>query len=82
MKLKILILLSLVMMAGCTQESKSREILENNGYESIQMTGYHRDGCSRDDISRDGFRAKKNGKIIVGTVCAQLGFTAVTIRFN
>lgn len=79
------IVLSLVLslfVLGCTDEGSARRILEAEGYEKIEMTGYKFLMCSEDDFYRTGFSATKNGKSISGAVCAGFFLKGSTIRLD
>lgn len=82
MKTKIL-LLSILLLAGCTQPDKARELLDANGYKDIEITGYNWLSCSKDDTFHTGFKATgPTGKKVEGTVCAGWLFKGATIRFE
>ena len=72
-----------VSLAGCTDADNAVRVLEANGYEQIQITGYSLFGCSEDDFQRTGFKAVgPTGKKVEGTVCSGLLFKNSTIRFE
>ncbi len=79
---KLLLILPLILLVGCTQPADATRILENDGFTNIQITGYNWFACSKDDTYHTGFVAVKNGRTVTGTVCAGLLFKNSTIRFN
>ena len=76
-----MILLSLLF--SCIDESSSKRVLEQQGYEDIQITGYRWLSCSKNDFYHTGFKAKTtNGPEITGVVCEGLLFKGNTIRLD
>ena len=72
-----------VSLAGCTDADNAVRVLDANGYEQIQITGYNWFGCSKDDFQHTGFTAVgPTGKKVEGTVCSGLLFKNSTIRFE
>jgi len=70
-------------LAACTNAPDATRILEENGYTSVQITGYNWLSCSKDDNVHTGFIAKSpNGRQVTGTVCSGLLFKNSTIRFE
>jgi hypothetical protein len=81
--MKYTTLIALLLLAGCTQADRSRELLEAQGYKDVQVTGYNFLACSEDDTYHTGFTAiSPAGRQIKGTVCAGLFFKGATIRFE
>lgn len=84
---KILFILSLLVLVGCSEvdlnasKPKFVEILEAEGYENIEQTGYDWLSCDEKDIFRDGFKATKNGRNVKGVVCSSF-LKGYTIRFT
>lgn len=67
---KILLLISLLFLVGCTNEGKSRRALENHGFTEIVFTGYSWFECSEEDTFSTGFVAtNQNSETVQGTVC-------------
>jgi len=62
------ILVSLLLL-GCSDAERSTRILENDGYADIKTDGYWPLQCSDSDTFSTAFVAKKNGRLIKGTVC-------------
>jgi len=64
-------------------KSGAVKILYENGYKSIQITGYKWFACAHDDWSHTGFTAinQQNNKIN-GVVCCGLFFKNCTIRYK
>lgn len=72
-----------VSLVGCTDADNATKVLNANGFEQIQITGYSLFGCSEDDFQRTGFIAVgPTGKTVKGTVCSGLLFKNSTIRFE
>lgn len=71
-KLLVTLTLSLLCfsLVGCTQPDNSIAILEREGYQNIEITGYDWFGCSEDDVFRTGFTATKNDRPVKGVVCS------------
>lgn len=70
-------------LAACTDPGKATEILSENGYSNVYITGYRWFGCSDDDFYHTGFDATSaTGKRVAGTVCSGLFFKGSTIRFD
>lgn len=79
---KLLLLLSMLVVSGCTSEADAFRALEAEGYKDIQITGYNFFACSKDDTFQTGFTAKnKDGRTVTGTVCSGLLFKGATIRY-
>lgn len=79
---KFVFVLSLYMLFGCTRPESTIELLKKEGYTDIEITGYSWFACSRDDSFHTGFKAKRNGNVIVGTVCEGFLFKGKTIRYE
>lgn len=80
---RLLIIAALAALAACTDPSTATRVLEDQGYTSVQMTGYNFMACSKDDTFHTGFTAKSpNGRQVSGTVCAGAFFKNSTIRFE
>jgi hypothetical protein len=78
-----LLALIVVLLAACTQPERATEVLRQQGYTEIQITGYDAFACSKDDTYHTGFTAKSpNGSSVKGVVCAGLMFKGSTIRFD
>lgn len=83
MKKILIAIAAVVALSGCTDAENANRILENNGYENIQITGYNWFGCSEDDFQHTGFTATgPTGKPVNGTVCSGIFFKNSTIRFQ
>ncbi len=65
------ILLSVaLLLVACTDEERSRRVLDQSGYTDIQITGYAWAECSDSDTYHTAFRAKgPSGKPVTGAVC-------------
>lgn len=79
---KMMLLLMVVLLLGCTNPQKAKEVLEADGYTNVQITGYVLFACSKDDFYHTGFVAQKNGRSVKGTVCEGFLFKGSTIRFD
>ena len=75
----------LALGGGCdgvgADDDRGREILEQQGYEDIHMTGYAPFQCGEGDVSSSGFEATApNGARVEGVVCCGLA-KRCTVRF-
>jgi hypothetical protein len=78
-----LVLIAALLIAACTQPDHATEVLAQQGYTNIQITGYDAFACSKDDTYHTGFRATSpTGAKVKGVVCAGLLFKGSTIRFD
>lgn len=69
-----------VLLASCTDEPRSRRVLEEAGYTDIQITGFEAWACSDGDTFSTGFTAKgPTGRRTSGAVCCGT-FKNCTIR--
>ena len=64
-----LILLSVLLFLGCTDKENAEKFLIEQGYTDITITGYKFFVCGDKDSESTGFIARKNDKIVEGTVC-------------
>jgi len=83
-KMKKLVLLALTAFAfmSCTNVEEAQRVLEAQGFNNIEITGYNFLGCGQDDTFRTGFVAiGQNGQKIEGTVCSGIFLKGNTIRF-
>lgn len=68
---KLLIVTTLVGLAGCSDPAGARKALEGAGYTDIEITGVAWTGCGQDDYEETGFKAKgPSGKQVEGAVCS------------
>lgn len=67
---------------GCTDETRSRKILESSGFTNIEFHGHAFFSCSDDDRVNTSFTALgPKGNIVSGAVCC--GYLKdCTIRFE
>lgn len=79
---RILLGLSVAILAGCTSSDGATRALDSAGYSQIQITGFRFFGCGEDDNFRTGFAAVgPTGKSVTGVVCG--GFLkGSTIRLD
>lgn len=76
-------ILSIAILAGCTDEKNAYRVLTANGFTDIQMTGYAWLACSDKDTFSTGFTAKgPTGIPVKGAVCSGMLFKNSTIRFE
>lgn len=72
---------SVLLLCACTDEVRSRQALENQGFTDIRFTGYDAFACSEDDGLHTGFVAKNaQGKMVHGTVCCGI-LKSCTVRW-
>jgi len=74
-------LLLMFFAVGCTRPTHATKVLEDDGYQQIQITGYSWLGCDKEDFFSTGFTAYKNDREISGVVCEGF-FKGATIRFK
>ena len=78
----ILLLIIVCQNCSCTNASGARQVLQQNGYTNITITGYSAFCCGSDDTFSTGFVAINPAGIKVkGCVCESFG-KGRTIRFN
>lgn len=78
----VLILLSVILFSACTDKENAEKFLKKEGYTDITMTGYDFFVCTKDDSQSTGFIAKRNGKVVEGTVCTGMLLKNHTIKFK
>ena len=79
---KMIALVALLMLGGCTDEHNSRKTLRSSGYFDIEITGYSWFECGDNDTFHTGFRAKNpRGEAVEGTVCCGFLAKGCTVRF-
>ena len=78
----VLIALSIILFSGCTDKENAEKFLKKEGYTDITITGYSFFECSKDASLSTGFVAKKNGKVIEGTVCTGMLLKNHTIKLK
>jgi len=70
-KLILAIILFTLLICGCTDEPRTKRVLEQSGYTNVKITGYRFFGCGEDDDCATGFIATApNGDIVSGVVCS------------
>jgi len=70
-----------VIGTGCTDEAKSAEVLDNQGFTNVSFNGYSWFSCSQQDQFHTAFCADNpNGKRVCGVVCCGL-LKACTVRW-
>lgn len=58
------------LLVACTDETRARQVLDEQGFEDVRFTGYVWAACSDDDATHTGFVAKNaKGKQVSGVVC-------------
>lgn len=66
---KLFLVLTVLLGVGCTSEDRSLEVLQNEGYTEIVLTGYDYWSCDEYTF-RTGFEAiNPRGRHVQGTVC-------------
>jgi hypothetical protein len=79
---RLLLFLAALVLASCDDPVNARRTLEDSGYSSIELTGGQVFGCSKDDGTATGFRAKNPvGRKVEGVVCCGFVFKSCTVRF-
>lgn len=77
MKKKLAILGIFLLAFGlnaCTDTNKALEVLEDEGFKSVAITGYEWTGCSDSDMTSTGFDAiSEHGHHMHGVVCCGWG---------
>lgn len=69
------------LLASCTDEARTFEVLTDSGFSNIQTTGYAAFSCGEGDSFATGFVATNpNGKRVSGVVCCGL-LKSCTVRF-
>lgn len=78
--MKVLAVLVLLAVVGCTNEDHATRALRGAGYTDVAFTGYRLFMCSEDDMFATGFQAiGPTGQRVAGVVCS--GFLkGATIR--
>lgn len=72
----------LCFVVGCTKPAETRRVLEAQGYQQVEITGWKMFGCSEDDSHHTGFRARgQNGEEVSGVACSGW-FKGTTLRFD
>jgi hypothetical protein len=68
-------------LSACTDAQGATQVLADEGYRDIQITGYSPFGCSDDDEVRTSFIALgQDGYRVRGAVCEGLLFKGATVR--
>lgn len=69
------------MLISCTDDSRTRQTLEDSGFTEVTVGGYDFFACSKDDTYHTSFTAKNSrGKVVSGTVCCGV-LKSCTVRF-
>lgn len=75
------VILSVALIAACTDDAGAYRALDSSGFTDIRLTGYAWYGCSNSDTFNTGFVAKNtNGKTVSGVVCCG-ALKSCTVRF-
>lgn len=79
---KLLILLPLcLLLTSCDGSSSSIQILQSQGYQNVEITGFNLLACSQDDMFRYNFTASTpEGKNVRGVICSA-PLKGYTLRF-
>jgi hypothetical protein len=79
----IVILLTTLLLFGCTSGEDGLKMLDEAGYTDISLTGYNALACTEDDYYHIGFTATNpQGKRVKGTVCSGFAFKNASININ
>ncbi len=77
----IVLLISILTVIGCTDESGTIHALQSQGFTNVQTTGYEPFACGQDDNFSTGFVATNPaGNRVSGVVCCGM-FKGCTVRF-
>lgn len=80
--MKQLLTVAALLLVACTDEPRSRRVLEESGYTDIHITGYAWGECSDSDTYHTEFMAKgPSGRSVEGAVCCGT-FKSCTIRIR
>lgn len=80
--MRTMLLIAVLLLAGCTSETDARRALEAEGFKDIKVTGYDWFACAKDDTFHTGFTAtNREGKHVSGVVCSGLLFKGATVRY-
>lgn len=76
------LLLSLLIISGCTNADKTVSTLQKSGFKNIKSGGYAWFACGKDDTWATNFTATNvNGQEVEGVVCCGLIFKGCTVRY-
>ena len=76
------LILSAVILSGCTSSKDTKHALTSAGYTNIQTGNYAWFACAQDDFYHTKFTAiNVEGRQVSGVVCTGLFFKNSTIRF-
>jgi len=79
---RIVLILAITALAGCTDEPAARKALNASGFTDIKITGYSFFGCDKHDTFSTGFEARgPSGQFVTGVVCSGW-MKGATIRFD
>lgn len=71
------------LLIGCSNSSRATEVLEDQGFTHIHITGYQPFVCAESDTTCTGFTARSpSGHAVRGAVGCGLITKGCTIRFN
>ena len=80
--MRVVIIAALMAIAGCTDPSGARRVLESSGFTDIEIGGHAWFSCGNDDNFATTFRATgPSGKPVTGAVCRGV-FKNSTIRID
>lgn len=81
-KLSVIIAIIAITACSCIDKEGTKEILAQEGCDSITITGWRPLACSKSDFYSTGFKAYKNGMPVKGVVTKGLLFKGKTIRWD
>lgn len=82
MKNKLIIVMAVLLMAGCIRPEKAERIARLNGVTDVRITGYRWFACSDRDWYQTGFTGILNGQIVSGVICEGFIFKGSTMRLD
>lgn len=80
--ISVVLVTSTLFFLGCADKENAERFLKKEGYKDITITGYDFFECTNGDKESTGFIAKKNGKVVEGTVCVGMLLKNYTIKLK
>jgi len=77
---KLILLILLLSLMSCVNADRMYEVIEQDGVESVEITGYAWTGCGEDDSIKQKFIGIKNNKPVSGVICGGI-LKAYTVRY-
>ena len=80
---KMVLIAVAILFVGCTQPEKAEQVLRQQGYTEISITGWKPFMCGEDDTYSTGFTATAvNGERVSGAVTSGFWFKGNTVRLK